>query len=162
MAYAPSVNQYDVVTLILSKAALVSGDSSVNEVSVQVHLKMEEKEHAEDDMTDANETPKPIEVERYAGEEFNENEAAEAAISSAKSKTTVEIDGIRYVEASVTSQHWQAVTVNGIRYVPENASKIYNFAYSVLQDRQNAEAQGLHCGEISHARSVQSLQPAKT
>ena len=143
MAYAPSADKYDVVTPILSKAAPVSDDSYVNEVSIQVHL-MKDKEHAEDALTHADETPKPVEVEEYAGEEFSENEAAEAAVTSAEGKTTVEIDGTRYLEASVTSQHWQAVTVNGISYVPENAPEIYNSAYSVLQDRQNAEAQGLH------------------
>lgn len=156
MAYAPSVDKYDVVTPILSKVAPVSDDSSVNEVSIEVHLKMKDKEHPEDELADADETPKPIEVEEYAGEEFNENEAAEAAISSANGKTTAEIDGVRHVEASVTSQHWQTVTVNGISYVPENAPEIYNSAYSVLEDRQNAEAQGSHQGDISHARFVQS------
>lgn len=156
MAYAPSVHKYGVVTPTLSKAALVTDDSSVSEVSIQVHLKMKDKKHAEDELTNADETSKPIEVEEYAGEEFNENELAEAAISSAKGKTITEIDGIRYVETSVTSEHWQAVTVNGIRCVPENAHKIYNSAYSVLRDRRNAESQDLQEAEISHVRSVQS------
>ena len=159
MGSTTSLDAFEVVTPVLKTAeVLIEVDPKLKNETITEALSENKadttKATALKTCGEGGMTEKAIEVG-----ESNEGGMVEEAITKAAPGTlaerkTIYVNGDRYVEVSDGTYLVYHLTIDGIRYILEDAPKLRITAYDLLESAAFTENKDLSQEEISHARFV--------
>ena len=144
MGSTTSLDAFEVVTPVLKTA----------EVLIEVDPKLKNETITEALSENKAATTKATALKTCGEGGMVEEAITKAAPGTLAERKTIYVNGDRYVEVSDRTYLVYHLTIDGIRYILEDAPKLRITAYNLLESAAFTENKDLSQEEISHARFV--------